>query len=56
MIEIFAQNVKNKKINNIFFSKCVFKPIESYNLCIKLGAKISCRDLLDEVAAHHEAK
>jgi aarF domain-containing kinase len=23
----------------------------AYNLCIKLGAKISCRDLLDEVAA-----
>lgn len=25
----------------------------AYNLCIKLGAKISCRDLLDEVIEHY---
>lgn len=25
----------------------------AYNLCIKLGAKISCRDLLDEVIGHY---
>ena len=28
----------------------------AYNLCIKLGANISCRDLLDEVIAHYGAK
>ena len=26
----------------------------AYNLCIKLGAKISCRDLLDEVVEHQK--
>ena len=26
----------------------------AYNLCIKLGAKISCRDLLDEVQEYHD--
>ena len=25
----------------------------AYNLCIKLGAKISCRDLLEEVMENH---
>lgn len=28
----------------------------AYNLCIKLGANIVCRDLLDEVVAHQNAK
>lgn len=28
----------------------------AYNLCIKIGAIISCRDLLDEVIEHFEAK
>jgi aarF domain-containing kinase len=27
----------------------------AYNLCIKLGSVVSCRDLLDEVAANFEA-
>ncbi|KAL7538008.1 hypothetical protein ACHAXR_008215 [Thalassiosira sp. AJA248-18] len=28
----------------------------AYNLCIKLGAKITCRDLLDEVMEHNDAR
>jgi len=28
----------------------------AYNLCIKLGANIVCRDLLDEVVEHHNPK
>jgi aarF domain-containing kinase len=28
----------------------------AYNLCIKIGAIVSCRDLLDEVIEHFELK